>query len=466
MPPTAELPWPARVRLAHAALQATAERANADALLIKGYATDSRLYFPGRSSTDVDVLVRPGHVSRLVRELESLGWKTLTTFWSGSIFHHAQTMRHPAWGLVDIHRTFPGLDGDPEDTFQDLWRERITRPIAGYPCDVPSLLDQALVIIVHSARNTLTIHQDVAHLRSVLGPQDWQALQARAESLGATLAFAAATGQLHRYRDHPSHDLWTVLSQGGTRSQEWRARMRAATTFRDKAQVALSAPLPNIDHLRMDLNREPTAVEIARATLNRPVLALRELITGRAARRPDRTTQDARATGADDAPVPSPVDPDTQRLSTDPRTEPPGALAGLLTLHSEDVTSGTSAGPFPSTDSPPPTTGRPEPTDGASSWAGDARALRPAPNVAVVDDIPAEESVDASSPVYVARVPKKEPRVLEGSAAVIWRTAVSVPPENVVTEVADLIGLSREDIETDVVEFLRYLSTEKLLVNP
>lgn len=463
MPPTADIPWPVRVRLAHAALQATASQANVDSLLIKGYATDRRLYFPNRSSTDVDILVRPSHVSRLVRELESLGWKTLTTFWSGSIFHHAQTMRHPAWGLVDIHRTFPGLDGDPEDTFEALWRSRTTLPIASYPCDVPSLLDQALVIVVHSARNTLTIHQDVAHLRSVLGPEDWDALRHRAEELGATLAFAAATGQLHRYQDHPAHDLWTVLSQGGTRSQEWRARMRAASTLKGKALVALSAPLPNIDHLRMDLEREPTRWEIAQATVHRPWLAIREVLSGRAKRQPDRSAHDD---------VSSPLDlpgmathhPESTLSMDDSLGETPGKLAGLLTGGTPGLNESPGSREVPAPQEESATTSAQAAASYRDAGTEDRCALRPAPNVAFVDDIETSASIDAFSPVYVAQLPERQPQVMEGSAAVIWRVALEAEPDRVVAQVAELVELDPEDIAADVNSFLTYLTDEKLLI--
>ena len=51
-----------RIRLAHAALQATADGVGADVLHIKGYASMPGLYRVDRVSTDADVLVRPEHV--------------------------------------------------------------------------------------------------------------------------------------------------------------------------------------------------------------------------------------------------------------------------------------------------------------------------------------------------------------------------------------------------------------------
>ena len=252
-----DIPLAARVELAHAEIQAVARARGVDALLVKGYAADPRLYVRGRVSSDVDVLTRPSHADLLVQALHEYDWNTVSTFRSGSIFQHAQTMRHPHWGLVDIHRSFPGFETDPEELFDQLWAQRRTRLVAGYPCDVPRTLEHALIILVHAARSPESMTQDVGHLAEVLTEADWRRLEQRAAELEATVAFAAATGQLPNYRDRPTHDLWLVLSHEGTRSQEWRARMKAATTVGGKLAVALRAPLPNVDHLRMDLGREP-----------------------------------------------------------------------------------------------------------------------------------------------------------------------------------------------------------------
>lgn len=299
-----DIPLAARVELAHAEIQAVARARGVDALLVKGYAADPRLYVRGRVSSDVDVLTRPSHADLLVQALHEYGWNTVSTFRSGSIFQHAQTMRHPHWGLVDIHRSFPGFEMDPEKLFDQLWAQRRTRLVAGYPCDVPRTLEHALIILVHAARSPESLTQDVGHLAEVLTEADWRRLEQRAAELEATVAFAAATGQLPNYRDRPTHDLWLVLSHEGTRSQEWRARMKAATTVGGKLAVALRAPLPNVDHLRMDLGREPTALEITRATVSRPVRAVTELLTGRARRRPD--TADRPTAGASPGAAPPP----------------------------------------------------------------------------------------------------------------------------------------------------------------
>ena len=58
-----------RIRLAHAALQATADGVGADVLHIKGYASMPGLYRVDRVSTDADVLVRPEHLQRFLGAL-------------------------------------------------------------------------------------------------------------------------------------------------------------------------------------------------------------------------------------------------------------------------------------------------------------------------------------------------------------------------------------------------------------
>ena len=56
--------------------------------------------------------------------------------------------------------------------------------------------------------------------------------------------------------------LWKVVSQGGSRSEEWWARVRAAPNLGAALQVAARAPLVNVDHLAHRLGRRPTRREI------------------------------------------------------------------------------------------------------------------------------------------------------------------------------------------------------------
>lgn len=262
--PLVGLPLEDRVRLAHALIESLAVEASVDLLHIKGYATEPSLYEPDRASTDVDVLVRPAHVDALVRNLIGHGWRTVTTFETGSVFHHAMTLWHDQWGYVDVHRAFPGV-GIPADAFfERLWDEHRTVHIAEWPCRVPARLHQALIIVLHAARDPHRGATDVAHVRSVLTPAEWDGVEAAAGIAEAHVSFAAATGHLDDWAAHPEHDVWEVMGRGGTRVELFRARWKASKTAGERAGLLRALVVVNRDHLRMQLRREPGVVDVAR----------------------------------------------------------------------------------------------------------------------------------------------------------------------------------------------------------
>jgi hypothetical protein len=96
--------------------------------------------------------------------------------------------------------------------------------------------------------------------------------------LRAEVAFAAATGDLERYRDEREYLLWKVVSQGGPRSLEWWARIRAAPDVRSRVRLVARAPLVNVDHLAHRLGRRPTRWEIVVEFVHRPLVAAREAV--------------------------------------------------------------------------------------------------------------------------------------------------------------------------------------------
>lgn len=260
--PLVDLPLEERVRLAHALIESLTVGAGVDLLHIKGYSADG-LYTAGRTSTDVDVLVRPAHVDAAVAALGLHGWRTVATFKSGSVFHHAMTLWHDQWGYVDVHRAFPGVGIGPDEFFDLLWTERGTADIGAWPCRVPSRGHQALLIVLHAARDPFRGADDVAHLAGVLTPAEWDAIEALAGTVGAHVSFAAATGQLDAWASHPEHDVWQVMSRGGTRVELFRARWRAAPGIGERADLLRSLVVVNRDHLRMRLQREPRLADVA-----------------------------------------------------------------------------------------------------------------------------------------------------------------------------------------------------------
>lgn len=248
--------------LAHAYLQRVADTHSIDILHIKGYAFGSQVYRPHRYSTDVDLLVRPAHVQKLVALLLADGWIIQAHFETGSVFEHAMTLYHQAWGLTDIHRFFPGLGENPERVFEQLWLARTTNSIAHRPCTVPSVLDARVIVVLHRARTSAQYSADIKYLNNKMSYSEWERLRERALELHSGIAYAAATGQLERYRSHRDYLLWKSTSQKVPPYVQWAGRLRSARGLRQKMHVARSIALVNVDHLAMQLGHKPSRREI------------------------------------------------------------------------------------------------------------------------------------------------------------------------------------------------------------
>ncbi len=265
-----------RPSFAHAALQHLADGCGADLLHVKGVAIDRSLTTPDRVGTDADVLVRPDHVDRLLDTLTANHWTVHTTFATGSPFGHAATLVHDQWGFADVHRLFPGITAEPTVAFERLWRDRGTKEIAGIECAVPSLTGQTLILVLNAARSSPHGAADLETAWEAAPPERQRAVRDLVAELGAEVAFAAATGDLERYRGARGYDLWRVTTQGGTRFEEWLARVKAAPTVGEALRLALRAPLVNTDHLAVMLGRPPTRMDVVREFFARPLRGVRE----------------------------------------------------------------------------------------------------------------------------------------------------------------------------------------------
>ena len=274
------VPLPVRLRFGHAAVQHLADRLGVDLLHIKGAAADPSLRPGGYSGSDVDVLVRPADVAQLDRALRRHGWRLYSTFDYGSPFGHAQTYLHDAWGYIDIHRFFPGIRVQPECAFDRLWADRHEVEIAGIGCQVPSVPAQAVLLVLNAARSKTRAEPDVGTAWRDADAERRAEVDALVVDLDARVAFAAATGGLERYRRERDYRLWKIVSEGGSRSAEWWARVRAAPDLRSALRVAARAPKVNVDHLAHRLGRAPTRGEIVAEFFRRPARALREAWQG------------------------------------------------------------------------------------------------------------------------------------------------------------------------------------------
>ena len=272
------MPWSVGIRFSHATLQVLAEDSGVDLLHVKGPAVDDRLTEGERQSIDADVLVRPGHVDRLVAAMHAHGWTTMYRFEDGSAFEHASTLVHPVLAPVDVHRTFPGVDGG-EQAFDRLWADRHRVSIAGIDCPVPSLAAQRLLLILHAARGGSLASPDIRRSWDDATEEERAEVVALAVGVRAEVALAAGTGRLAEFSDRPGHDLWRVLSSRETsRARILMARVRAAPTRRAKVRTAVHLVLPNRRRMETRLGRPPTPREVAAAYFSRSRAGTRELV--------------------------------------------------------------------------------------------------------------------------------------------------------------------------------------------
>jgi hypothetical protein len=255
-----QAPIAARVHLTHAIVQKLADDRRIDLLHLKGPAVLPGLRAPGRQSSDVDVLVRPSHLFRLVEALELIGFEQRTDFATGSVFAHAANWWHDDWGWVDVHVSWPGVTVGAEEAFDVLVRDSIHRQIAHWECPVPGRTAQRLILVLHSARSGGT--SDADHAWGAAEPEEQAAVRALAAELKAEVALAAGIGELELHRSDPTYALWHHFVHGGSRFDEWRARLAAARGVRAKAELLTAATRVNRDHLRMELGRPPTPEEI------------------------------------------------------------------------------------------------------------------------------------------------------------------------------------------------------------
>lgn len=261
------VPLYARVHLAHAVVQYLADRAGVDLLHVKGPATDPDLRPPGHRSTDADVLVRPGHVGRLQDSLAAAGWERYSDFETGSAFAHAANWFHPYFGYVDVHASWPGPTAPVGEVFERFSADSEVRQIASRPCRVLSRTSQILILVLHAARSPGK--GDLGPAWYAASPEEQAAVRALAAALGASLPFAVALADPHVDRSDDRYELWRVHAEGGTRLEEWRARVRAAPGTGAKLRVLGSALAVNRDHLRISLGHPPAPRELVAAQWTR-----------------------------------------------------------------------------------------------------------------------------------------------------------------------------------------------------
>lgn len=272
-----QIPPDVRLEMSRAGVQVIADRLGVRMLHIKGAMTDPLVLDRGFGGTDVDVLVDPAGIPRLHRELIARGWTVYSTFRNNSSFEHAQTYFHPDWGHLDVHRRFPGIGIADGEAFAILWADRGEARAAALPCAVPSRTAQAVLLTLNAAR-AAGQGDTAARIWAALDGPARTACLALVERLDAAVAFAAGHGDLEKYSHRREYLLWKVASQGGTRTQDWIGRVRAARTLRDRIRLVLRAPLVNTERLTHKLGRPPRFADVVREFVARTGQGAREVV--------------------------------------------------------------------------------------------------------------------------------------------------------------------------------------------
>ena len=204
----------------------------------RGRPLSPQVAWPGRESTDTDVLIPKSRAAECLNVLADHGWALETRFENSSAFEHSANLHHEIWGYLDLHRIMPGFGIDPDEAFEILWRDHEMTEIAGVPCAVPTLPGQILVVLLHAGRSRLEgrAARDVEYAWSTADTATKEDVRRLVFELDAELGFDAAFGRLDAHRDDPAYQLWRGLSTGrATRAEEWAARIRAAPTWPQRA---------------------------------------------------------------------------------------------------------------------------------------------------------------------------------------------------------------------------------------
>jgi hypothetical protein len=152
---------------------------------------------------------------------------------------------------------------------------------------VPSRPAQACLLLLHAARagNDTKAARDVDCVWTSATDPERAAVLDWVDRLDAQLAFSVITGTLEDHAADPAYDLWRVAARGGTRVEEWRARIRAARGIRGKLTVAGRSVLVNVEHLSIVRGAPLTRREVVAEFFARPVRGVREQLRRRRAGR-------------------------------------------------------------------------------------------------------------------------------------------------------------------------------------
>lgn len=265
------------VLLATALVDFVAATAGLQVLFIKGPAATIMGLRGPHVSADVDVLVRPEDLDRMVELLGGRGWLE-RPFGAAPVRHysHSRTLYHPQWNCdIDVHDRFPGMEASPEKGFETLWRDRQYLVMAARRVAVPSIPAAVIFQALHSLRAiSVPRHRDefigLLQRVDVTMHQHIMDLSAELEATAALKPFLDELG------------IADVPVRQGTVSEEWRHRTSAQgpgtaylialieSPWRVKPLVLARAVFPSRRILREnDLHLDNSVASLLRAHVSR-----------------------------------------------------------------------------------------------------------------------------------------------------------------------------------------------------
>ena len=143
-----------------------------------------------------------------------------------------------------------------------------------------------MIMLLHAARSggDAKAAQDVTRIWTDGSPEQREAVLDSVRALHAEMPFAIITGGFDAFSADPSWDLWRVAAYGGTRFEEWRARIRAARAPRNKVRVAMRSVLVNVEHLTIVRGGPVDRREVVAEFFARPIRGVREQLARRRGR--------------------------------------------------------------------------------------------------------------------------------------------------------------------------------------
>lgn len=230
------------VLLTSALIQWVADQAGIRILHVKGPAAENVLDFP-RTWSDVDVWVDPARMSDFMAHLEKVGFiagpKTPNSGWS----HSVDMMPGPLWGArADVHRRFPGMAVGDQAAFERLWADRVTLPLAGYPCTTPDRVAHALLIGLHAARSPQGSPKwvEASSAWDALGAEERPRLTRLAADLRAESALGVRWDEFSSYSSDRDREYWAAWAARDATTLWWHRVRRAVRNPSELFRLLLS----------------------------------------------------------------------------------------------------------------------------------------------------------------------------------------------------------------------------------